>query len=385
MWKSLASNGLTLFLIALVALGGIIGWGQREFRGEGPLEAAICLRIEPGNTINVVSARLEEAGAISDPRIFRIGADYTDKSSKLKFGSYLVPERASMEEILELVTVGGQSTCGVEVLYTIGVNSRSFEVREMNPETEEFVELAKFDPTVGGAAPSVYADVRAQRDTRYSIKVVEGVTSWQVVDALGQADFLEGEVGAVPDEGSLAPDTYEVRAGSARADFLDAMKERQAELLQEIWETRADGLPFETLEEALVLASIIEKETSVPEERRRVASVFINRLRQGMRLQTDPTVIYGITEGVGTLGRGLRQSELRRATPYNTYVIDGLPPGPIANPGRASLEAAVNPEESDYLFFVADGSGGHAFALTLDEHNRNVRAWREIERQRSNQ
>jgi UPF0755 protein len=146
-----------------------------------------------------------------------------------------------------------------------------------------------------------------------------------------------------------------------------------------------DGLPIETPEEALVLASIIEKETSVPEERRRVAAVFVNRLRQGMRLQTDPTVIYGVTNGQGVLGRGLRQSELQRETPWNTYVISGLPPTPIANPGLDSLLAALDPEDSDYIFFVADGTGGHAFARTLDEHNRNVAVWRRIERERAAQ
>jgi len=162
------------------------------------------------------------------------------------------------------------------------------------------------------------------------------------------------------------------------------MAEAQVEILHRAWEGRADGLPLENPDEALILASIIEKETAVADERRVVASVFINRLLKPMRLQTDPTVIYGITRGQGTLGRGLRESELKRETDWNTYQIDGLPRTPIANPGRASIEAALNPESTDFLYFVADGTGGHAFASTLREHNINVRKWREIEASQGN-
>ncbi|MGR3547140.1 MAG: endolytic transglycosylase MltG, partial [Roseovarius sp.] len=169
-----------------------------------------------------------------------------------------------------------------------------------------------------------------------------------------------------------------------RESVLTRMTEAQAVILAAAWQGRAEGLPLKSAEEALILASIIEKETGVADERRQVASVFVNRLNRGMRLQTDPTVIYGVTEGKGVLGRGLRQSELRGATPWNTYVIEGLPPTPIANPGRASIEAAVNPDSTDYVFFVADGTGGHAFAETLDEHNRNVARWRQIEAERGN-
>jgi len=161
------------------------------------------------------------------------------------------------------------------------------------------------------------------------------------------------------------------------------MEARQVRVLADLWAARAEGLPYASPEEALIMASIVEKETGIAEERRLVASVFLNRLAQGMRLQTDPTVIYGLTKGEGVLGRGLRQSELRRETPYNTYVIDGLPPTPIANPGRLSIEAALNPESSDYVFFVADGTGGHVFAVTLADHNANVAKWRAIEAQRA--
>ena len=202
---------------------------------------------------------------------------------------------------------------------------------------------------------------------------------WQIVDALKKADFLQGSLETVPPEGSLAPGGYEVERGTERGTVIAEMTEKQAAILAEAWAARAEGLPYDTPEEALIMASIIEKETGIAEERGQVASVFINRLQQGMRLQTDPTVIYGVTKGEGVLGRGLRQSELRRETPYNTYVIDGLPPTPIANPGLEAIKAAVNPEQTDYLFFVADGTGGHAFAQTLDQHNENVARWRAIE------
>jgi len=214
--------------------------------------------------------------------------------------------------------------------------------------------------------------------------VAEGVTGWQVVDALGKIDLLKGDV-EVPAEGSLAPDSYEVRVGDTRADVIQRMQDIQSVLIAAAWEGRSENTPLSSPEELVILASIIEKETGVPEERRMVASVFTNRIEKGMKLQTDPTVIYGVTKGEGVLGRGLRQSELRRETPWNTYVIPGLPPTPIANPGKASLEAAVHPEETDYVFFVADGTGGHAFAATLAEHNRNVVKWRKIEAERAKQ
>jgi UPF0755 protein len=286
-----------------------------------------------------------------------------------------------MAQVLESVTAGGQSTCGREVNYRISVASAEVVLRELDPNTNRYVEVVKFDPA-SEAAPAEYLDVAEADDIRWRVTLAEGVTSWQVVDALKRAEFMTGEVAEVPPEGTLAPDSYEVDRGADRAALLAAMAEKQTATLAELWASRAEGLPYDTPEEALIMASIIEKETSVPEERKRVSAVFVNRLQQGMRLQTDPTVIYGITKGEGVLGRGLRQSELRRETPWNTYVIDGLPPTPIANPGRLSIEAALNPEDSDYIFFVADGTGGHAFARTLAEHNENVARWRAIEAER---
>lgn len=383
MWRNIASNALTLFIVALVVIGGVIGWGKREYTASGPLTEAICLKVEPGSNFSRVSTRLETDGAITSPSIFRMGAEYSGKSTQLKAGSFLITEGASMEQIVDVVTRGGASTCGTEVVYRVGVNAAEYQVRELDPATQDFLTVAEFMPEE--EIPAAYTRVRGALDTRYRVAVAEGVTSWQVVDALRRAEFLSGEIAEIPEEGSLAPDSYEMRPDDPRADILTRMAEAQTARLASAWENRADDLPYDTPEEALIMASIVEKETAVADERPQVASVFVNRLRRGMRLQTDPTVIYGITNGQGVLGRGLRQSELRAQTPFNTYVIDGLPPTPIANPGRAAIEAALDPASTDYLFFVADGTGGHAFARTLEEHNRNVARWREIEAERANQ
>ncbi len=381
MWRAIASNALTFLIVAIFLLGGVIVWGQNKYKADGPLAEAICLRVPGGSSMSKVSRDLEERGAISSGALFRVGADYTEKSGKLKAGSFLVPAGASMEEIVDIVTRGGASSCGTEIVYRIGVTRSTLQVRELDPATNNYRETVAFNPS-DVDAPAEYTSVRNEADTRYRIAIAEGVTSWQIVDSLNRFDVLSGEVKSIPAEGTLAPDSYEVRDGGDRTEVLARMQASQEVLLAAAWESRADGLPISTPEEALILASIIEKETGVAEERGLVASVFTNRLEQGMRLQTDPTVIYGITGGKGVLGRGLRQSELRRETPYNTYVITGLPPTPIANPGRASLEAAVNPADSNFIFFVADGTGGHAFAETLAEHNRNVAAWRKIEAER---
>ncbi len=378
MWRSVASNALTLFIVILIAAAALVAWGRNEFAKPGPLAEPICLQVERGASLSAVSRNLEERGAVSDARIFRIGADYSERADDLKFGSYMVPAGASMVEVLEVITAGGASTCGRDVNFRIGVAAYDVVLSELDLTANRFVEVVKFDPA-SGSAPQEYVEASEDPDLRFRVTLAEGVTSWQVVEGLKRADFLAGTIEDVPAEGSLAPGSYEVAKGSDRAALIAAMAETQAATLAAAWEARAEGLPYDTPEEALIMASIVEKETSVPEERRRVASVFVNRMEQGMRLQTDPTVIYGVTKGEGVLGRGLRQSELRRETPWNTYVIDGLPPTPIANPGRLSIEAALNPDTTDFLFFVADGTGGHAFARTLAEHNENVAKWRAIE------
>ncbi|MGL4312243.1 MAG: endolytic transglycosylase MltG [Paracoccaceae bacterium] len=379
MWRHIASNALTLLVLALVVAGGLVAWGQRQFTQAGPLAQAICLRVEQGATLSAVSNELVERGAVSNGRIFRIGADYSGKAESVKFGSYLVEPGASMSGILDDITAGGQSTCGSEVVYRIGVLEAEVVLQELDPATNKFREVVKFVP--GADVPPEYAEATQGDDLRYRVVLAEGATSWQVVESLKQAEFLTGEIAAVPPEGSLSPDSYEVPRDGDRAAILTEMQARQQKVLADAWAERAADLPYDTPEAALIMASIVEKETGIAEERGRVASVFVNRLRQGIRLQTDPTVIYGVTNGQGALGRGLRQSELRRETPYNTYVIDGLPPTPIANPGAAAIRAAVNPDTTPYIYFVADGTGGHAFAETLAEHNENVARWREIEAQ----
>lgn len=384
MWRSIASNALTLFIVVLVVAAGLLTWGRNEFAGPGPLVEATCLKVERGASMAVVSRMLETEGAVSDARIFRIGAEYSDRADDLKFGSYLLPAGAPMAEVLEILTAGGQSTCGREVNFRIGVAGADVILRELDAATNRYVEVAKFDPATE-AVPVEYTDAAEDPGVRWRVTLAEGVTSWMVVDALKRAEFLTGEIAEVSPEGALAPDSYEVVRGSDRAALIAEMQARQTQILADLWAARAEGLPYDGPEEALIMASIVEKETGIAEERRRVASVFLNRIADGMRLQTDPTVIYGITKGEGILGRGLRQTELRRVTPYNTYVIDGLPPTPIANPGRLSIEAALNPDTTEYLFFVADGTGGHAFAVTLAEHNANVAKWRAIEADRKAQ
>ncbi len=381
MWRHIASNAVSFLVVALFLLGGVILWGKTEYSAEGPLDQAICLQVKSGTNMRQVSNDLAEQGAVSSAVIFRMGADYEEKTGALKAGSFLVQPGTSMSQIVDDVTKGGASTCGTEVVYRIGVNRVSVQVRELDPATSRFVEKAEFAPDAD-EIPVIYAQTKAQADTRFRIALAEGVTSWQVVEAMKAMDVLEGAAGDVPPEGALAPDSYEVRPGDTRAAVVARMREAQDVRLAEAWEARDPDLPIESPEDLLTLASIVEKETGVVGERRQVASVFVNRINQGMRLQTDPTVIYGITKGIGVLGRGLRRSELRQETPWNTYVIDGLPPTPIANPGKASLMAAAQPDESKFIFFVADGTGGHAFAVTLAEHNENVARWRVIEAER---
>ncbi|WP_438959890.1 endolytic transglycosylase MltG [Nereida sp.] len=382
MWRHVVSNALTLAIVILFLVGGVIVWGTSQYKDDGPLAEAICLQVPSGASMGSVSADLAERGAVSNARIFRLGADYSEKASQLKAGSFLIEAGASMEQIVDVVTRGGRNTCGTEVVFRVGVTRKQVQVRQLDPATNRYVEQARFEPQVEPVAP-VYTAALDASDTLIRFAVAEGVTSWTIVDALNNIDFLSGEVASVPSEGSLAPDSYEISKGQDRNEILADMAARQKRILAQAWAERADDVEVETPQEALILASIIEKETAVAEERGQVASVFTNRLKRGMRLQTDPTVIYGITKGEGILGRGLRRSELRAETPWNTYVIPALPPTPIANPGRASIEAALNPESTDLLFFVADGTGGHAFARTLDEHNANVAKWRKIEAERN--
>jgi len=382
MWKSVAANGMSFLIIVFIALAGAIAWGQREFRAPGPLTEAVFFEVPRGATLRRISDDLEAAGAVSSAMLFRVGADYAGMGDQLRFGTYEIPAGSSMEEVLDIVTAGGPSQFRYTATYVLRLSGTGeLRLRERVPGTGEIVELADFAYEDG--VPEVYSElVESGTPMVYRVSVPEGLTSWQIVEGLRTAEFLSGEIAEVPPEGMLAPDTIEVQRGADRQEIVDDMLAAQEVILADAWANRQDGLPLSSPQEALILASIIEKETSVPGERRQVSSVFVNRLNRGMRLQTDPTVIYGITEGRGILGRGIRASELRAQTPWNTYVIDGLPPTPIANPGRAAIEAAVNPDDTPLLFFVADGTGGHAFAETLEEHNRNVARWRQIEAER---
>ncbi len=391
MWRNLASNVLTLLIVALVFGAGALGYAQRQYSTDGPLAEAICLQVAPGSNMSRVADDLEAQGAVTSAMLYRLGAQYSDRSHLLKAGSFLIDEGTSMQEIVAQVTGDGLSTCGTEVIYRVSVSGQSVRVRELNPVSQAFEETANFNPR-DEVLPDPYVKARDDVATRYRIVVAEGVTSWQIVDALMASDVFEGEVAAVPAEGTLAPDGYEFRPGADRAAFLAQMEAAQAVRLAEAWESRGSDLQIETPEEAMILASIIEKETSIAEEREIVSSVLHNRLDIGWRLQFDPTIIYGITRGVGTLGRPIsnadisgRTEERRHGTiEYNTYQIDGLPAGPIGNPGEASIIAALNPAESPFRFFVATGDGGHAFAVTLDEHNANVARLRAIEAERAN-
>ena len=382
MWRNMASNLLTIMVVILIAGVAVIGWGQSQYHATGPLTEPICLEIPRGGSMARVASDLEAQNAVSSSMIYRVGTDYAGLTPKLKAGSFLIDEGATMAEIAALITGDGLSTCGTEVLYLVSVAGQTTRVRELDPATQKFEITGEFDPATEDAVPEAYTQALDDVGTAYRVVVAEGVTSWQIVEAIKASDLFEGEVAEVPAEGTLAPDGYEIRPGADRTEFLAGMSALQTERLAAAWENRASDTPVTSPEEALILASIIEKETAIGDERRLVASVFANRLRQGIKLQTDPTVIYGVTEGKGILGRGIRQSELRRETPWNTYVIEGLPPTPIANPGLASIEAALDPDESEFIYFVAktlDPKDGHNFAVTLDEHNQNVAAYRALE------
>ncbi len=378
MWRSIASNALTLFIVLFLLVAGLIAWGQRTYVAPGPLAQTICFKVGKGATMSAVSAALQQQGAVSDARVMRIGAEYSGKSGLLKFGSYLVMPGSSIEEVVALLTTSGQSTCGQDVNLRIGVAGAEVVLRAYDATVGGYAEVAKFDPAVG-PVPQTYIDAATDADLRWRVTLAEGVTSWQVVESLKLADFLTGDLKAVPLEGALAPGSYEVEKGFERKALVDEMQADQAAILAELWAKRADGLPYASPEEAMIMASIIEKETGIASERGMVASVFLNRLADGMKLQTDPTVIYGVTKGQGVLGRGLKASELKKETPWNTYVIAGLPVTPICNPGREAISAALQPEATEFTYFVADGTGGHAFASTLADHNKNVAKYRAIE------
>lgn len=377
MLRSLASNTLTVLILGFFLVGALGIWGKSQFVTDGPLQNAICFKVDSGSTMRTVAYNLVNDKAISSDFIFRISMESSGLSRQIKAGSFLVPKNASMAEISKRITESGVSNCGNEIIYRVGVTSLKIEVRDTDPATGKMAKVAEF--FFDDFANEKLNGFVSQHSTRFRVTLAEGVSSWKVYKALSDIRFLKGNLENIPDEGSIAPESYDFTSGATREALVKKMQKRQAFILQDAWNARQPNLPITKKAEALILASIIEKETSVETERSKVSSVFINRLLRDMALQTDASVLYGITKGKKGLGRGLRRSELKKDTPWNTYVNKGLPPSPIGNPGKASIYAALNPDRTNYLYFVADGSGGHAFAENLRDHNINVAKWRQIE------
>lgn len=318
-----ATATLSLFVIAVLVAAWSVFYSPGPSAREGQ---ATIVTLPSGAGVSAIAATLKSAGVIRSTDMFKAAATLTGADRKLRAGEYEVPTGASLRSVIVLLVEG--------------------------------------------------------KVVRHYVTLPEGWSSAQAVDILNNQPILTGTVAATPDEGSLWPDTYEVSRGETRASVIARMSRARDENLARLWAARSPATVVRSPEEAMVLASIVEKETALAAERPRVAAVFTNRLRQGMRLESDPTIVYGITRG-RPLGRGIRRSELDRATVWNTYQIDGLPPTPIANPGRDAVAAVLNPPRSEELFFVADGTGGHAFARTYEEHRANVARWRAIERRKA--
>ena len=313
-------------VLAVITLSGGGFFGFEMFRQSGPSQTALTLVIPSGHSIGAIAGLLKGAGIISHEIVLRIGARLYQPEIPLKAGEFSFPKGASARQILDILRHGK-------------------------------------------------AVVRR-------LTVAEGLTTHDVLARLGATEGLKGTLPQGLGEGELLPETYHFSHGDARADIVRRMRAAMTGAVDRLWAGRAPDLPLNSPTEALILASIIEKETGLAEERARVAGVFINRLSAGMRLQSDPTVVYGLTHGQGKLGRRLTRADLKDQSPYNTYVHKGLPPGPIANPGIAAIAAALNPARSGDIYFVTDGSGGHVFARTLAAHNRNVRRWRQLQKAR---
>ena len=377
MFRSLASNTLTVLILGFFLVGALGVWGKSQFVNDGPLQSAICFKVVSGSTLRTVAKNLVKDKASSSDFIFRVSMESSGLSRQIKAGSFLVPKNASMAEISKRITESGVSNCGNEIIYRVGITSLKIEVRDTDPNTGKMAKVAEF--LFDEFANEKLNEFVSQHSTRFRVTLAEGVSSWKVYKVLSDIKFLKGNIDNVPDEGSIAPESYDFANGATRKLLVERMQKRQESILEDAWNARQPNLPITKKDEALILASIIEKETSVEIERSKVSSVFINRLLRDVALQTDASVLYGITKGKKVLGRGLRRSELKKDTPWNTYVHKGLPPSPIGNPGKASIFAALNPDRTNYLYFVADGSGGHAFAENLRDHNINVAKWRKIE------
>jgi len=315
----------TVLVVLSIAVGGALYFGKQRFEAPGPLTEDKVVDIPHGLGVRDIADLLAREGVIDQPWIFIGGVLALKARGDLKSGEYQFSKNASLADVVNIIV------------------------------ENKVIQHA-------------------------ALTIPEGLTSEQIVARLTDNDIFSGSVREVPREGTLLPETYKFTRGMPREQIIQRMQQAQRHLLAEVWEHRMLDLPLKTPEQLVILASIVEKETGKSEERSRVASVFINRLKNKMRLQSDPTIIYGLTGGKGRLGRPILKSEIEQPTPYNTYVIDGLPPGPIANPGRASLEAVANPARTKDLYFVADGAGGHLFSESYDQHQKNLARLRLLEK-----
>jgi UPF0755 protein len=316
---------ITIILIVMIGSGAIYYYGKQKIEAPGPLQEDKIVNIPSRAGMTDIADILQREGVIDNNRWAFIGSVFALKArADLKPGEYAFQKNASLRDVIGTIVEG--------------------------------------------------------KVVQHSVTIPEGLTSQQIVARLTDNDIFAGSIREIPREGTLLPETYKFPRGTPREQVIQRMQQAQKRVLTEIWEHRNPDIPVKTPEQLVTLASIVEKETGRADERSRVAAVFVNRLRQKMKLQSDPTIIYGLVGGQGTLGRPIKRSEIQQPSPYNTYIVDGLPPGPIANPGRASLEATANPARTRDLFFVADGTGGHAFTETYDQHQKNVAKLRSMEK-----
>ncbi len=320
---------ITIVLVLMIGVGGAYIYGRQKIEAPGPLPEDKIVNIPARAGMADIADILQRESVIDNNRWAFIGSVFALKArSELKPGEYLFQKNASLRDVIGIIVEG--------------------------------------------------------KVVQHAVTIPEGLTSEQILARLSENEIFAGTVREIPREGTLLPETYKFPRGTTRDQVIARMQQAQKRVLTEIWERRSPDLPVRTPEQLVTLASIVEKETGKADERSRVAAVFVNRLRQKIKLQSDPTIIYGLVGGKGTLGRPIKRNEIQQPSPYNTYVVDGLPPGPIANPGRASLEAAANPARTRDLFFVADGTGGHAFTETYDQHQKNVVKLRSLEKQQQN-
>ena len=322
--RHFAANFVNFLIVIFLVIASAVYWAKNQYQNEGPLKSDISFEVKKGDRFRNVSADLAKQGIISNSVIFNVWARYAKQDENLKFGNYLISSKSSMSEVLALITSG----------------------KAINEQ----------------------------------ITFPEGFTSYQIVERLKSNMELEGEVGPFPAEGSLAPNTYSYQKGDTRRNILKKMQEMQKDIINEAWISRSKDLPFDSRKEAIIIASIIEKETSRNNELKLVSGVIMNRLKAGIPLGMDSTIVYEFTKGNPKNMRSIKQSDIKKDSKFNTRKYSGLPPSAIGNPGKLAIEAALNPEKTDFFYFVADGSGGHAFSKTLKEHNINVAKWRKIEK-----